>query len=61
MVNTFNIGYRFSQGNKTKNDLREIANSLTDLCLGKGKDLVVEKLDFRKKKSEMVSKKRSQI
>lgn len=57
MVNTFNIGYRFSQGNKTKNDLREIANSLTGLCLEKGKDLVVEKLDFRKKKSEMVSKK----
>lgn len=57
MVNTFNLNYRFGQGNKTKTDLINIANLLTDLCLEKGKDLVIERLDFRKKKAELISKK----
>lgn len=59
MVNTFNLNYRFGQGTKTKADLINIANLLTDLCLEKGKDLVVEKLDFRRKKAELISKKGS--
>ena len=57
MINTFNLNYRFGQGNKTKTDLINISNSLTNLCLEKGKDLVVERLDFRKKKAELISKK----
>ena len=55
MVNTFNIDYRFKQGNKTKNDLEKIACELTKYCLNTGKDLVIEKLNFSKTKDSIIS------
>ena len=55
MVNTFNIDYRFKQGNKTKTDLEKIVCELTKYCLETGKDLVVEKLNFSKTKDSIIS------
>ena len=57
MVNTFNIDYRFGSGNKTKNDLEIIIGKVVKEALDKGKDIVVEKLDFKVKRSELISKK----
>lgn len=57
LVNTFNLDYRFSRGNQTPEDFQKIAKQLTELCLAKGKDLVIEKLDFTKAKSTIISKK----
>lgn len=54
MINTFNIDYRFKQGNKTKTDLEKIACELTKYCLDTGKDLVVEKLNFSKTKDSII-------
>lgn len=44
--------YRFGSGNKTKNDLLLIINKLAELAIRTGKDLVVEDLNFLKKKSK---------
>ena len=44
--------YRFGSGNKTKNDLLSIINKLTELAIHTGKDIVVEDLNFLKKKSK---------
>lgn len=55
MIKTFNIDYRFKQGNKTKTDLEKIACTLTKYCLKTGKDLVVERLDFKKTKDSIIS------
>lgn len=55
--------YRFGSGNKTKNDLLLIINKLTELALKTGKDIVVEDLNFLKKKSKAIkgeSKERKQ-
>lgn len=46
--------YRFGSGNKTKNDLLLIINKLTELALKTGKDIVVEDLNFLKKKSKAI-------
>ena len=54
LINTFNLNYRFSQGNKTTSDLQLIANQLSEYCIAKGKDLAIENLNFKKKKGLMV-------
>ena len=56
LINTFNIKYRFRSGNKTESDFQYIAKILSDYCLEKGKDLVIENLKFDKKKASMVKK-----
>lgn len=60
LVNTFNIDYQYSKGNKTTNDFQYIASRLKDYCLSVGKDLAIEKLNFTKKKDKLISK-RSKI
>lgn len=57
LINTFNIDYQYSKGNETTNDFQYIATRLKDYCLNTGKDLVIEKLDFTKKKDDLISKK----
>ena len=57
LINTFNIDYQYSKGNETTNDFQYIATRLKDYCLNTGKDLVIEKLDFTKKKDNLISKK----
>ena len=56
LINTFNIDYQYSKGNQTKNDFQYIATRLKDYCLNTGKDLVIEKLNFTKKKDNLISK-----
>ena len=57
LINTFNIKYKYSKGNQTINDFQYIAIRLKDYCLKTGKDLVIEKLNFNKKKDNLISKK----
>ena len=57
LINTFNIDYQYSKGSETTNDFQYIATRLKDYCLNTGKDLVIEKLDFTKKKDDLISKK----
>lgn len=57
LINTFNIDYQYSKGNQTTNDFQYIATRLKDYCLNTGKDLVIEKLNFNKKKDSLISKK----
>ena len=54
LINTFNIKYRFRSGNKTESDFQYIAKILSDYCLEKGKDLVIENLKFDKEKANIV-------
>ena len=56
LINTFNIDYQYSKGNQTANDFQYIATKLKDYCLNTGKDLVIEKLNFTKKKDNVISK-----
>ena len=56
LINTFNIDYQYSKGNQTTNDFQSIATRLKDYCLNTGKDLVIEKLNFTKKKDNLISK-----
>ena len=56
LINTFNIDYQYSKGNKTTRDFQYIATKLKDYCLNVGKDLVIEKLNFTKKKDNLISK-----
>ena len=57
LINTFNIDYQYNKGNQTTNDFQYIATRLKDYCLNAGKDLVIENLDFTKKKDNLISKK----
>jgi len=56
LINTFNIDYRYAKGSQTTNDFHSIATSLKDYCLDTGKDLVIEKLNFNKKRDTLISK-----
>ena len=56
LINTFNIDYQYSKGNQTTNDFQCIATKLKDYCLNTGKDLVIENLNFTKKKDNLISK-----
>ena len=57
LINTFNIDYRYGKGNQTTNDFHSITTKLKDYCLDTGKDLVIEKLNFDKKRDTLISKK----
>ena len=57
LINTFNIDYRYGKGNQTTNDFQHIATRLKDYCLDVGKDLLIEKLNFDKKRDTLISKK----
>lgn len=57
LINTFNIDYKYGKGNKTTQDFQDIASKLKDYCLNTGKDLVIEKFNFDKKKDNLISKK----
>lgn len=56
LINTFNINYQYGKGNQTINDFQSIATILKDYCLNTDKDLVIEKLNFIKKKDNLISK-----
>ena len=57
MIQRYNLDYRFGTGYKTKNDLEIVIGQVIKEALEKGKDVVVEKLDFKVKRSELISKK----
>lgn len=50
------LPYRFKSGNKTKTDLQKIANDVTRLACQTGKDVCIENLDFRMRKSKTETK-----
>lgn len=52
LVDTDKIYYRFKQGNKTTNDLRQLANDIAIRCKTSNMSLAIENLDFGKKKSK---------
>lgn len=52
LINTDKIYYRFKQGNKTTNDLRQLAHDITTRCKENNMSLAIENLDFSKKKSK---------
>ena len=57
LINTFNIDYQYNKGNQTTNDFQHIATRLKYYCLNTGKDLVIEELNFNKKRDNLISKK----
>ena len=57
LINTFNINYQYNKGNQTTNNFQYIATRLKNYCLNTGKDLVIEKLNFNKKRDNLISKK----
>ena len=52
LINTNKIYYRFKQGNKTTNDLRQLAHDVATKCKENNVSLAIENLDFGKKKSK---------
>lgn len=56
LVKTKFLPYRFKLGGKTKTDLQNISNYVTRLALKTGKDVYIEDLDFKIKKSKTESK-----
>ena len=56
LVQTQFMPYRFKSGNKTKTDLQVVSNYVIKLALRKGKDVCIENLDFRAKKSKIEAK-----
>ena len=52
LINTDKIYYRFKQGNKTTNDLRQLALDIATRCKENNMSLAIENLDFGKKKSK---------
>ena len=53
LVRTQFLPYRFKSGNKTKTDLQKIANHVTALACQTGKDICIENLDFKTKRSKI--------
>ena len=56
MIDTDLIRYRFKSGNATQTDLELIANKVKERALAKGKDIVIENLNFKDTKAKTVSK-----
>ena len=54
LVGIDKMAYRFASGNQTENDLLLIINKLIKLAINTGKDIVVENLNFLKKKSKAI-------
>ena len=55
MIDTDLIRYRFKNGNATQTDLELIANKVKECALAKGKDIVIENLNFKDTKAKTVS------
>ena len=56
LVRTQTLPYRFKSGDKTKTDLQGVANHVVKLALQTGKDVSIEDLDFKTKKSKTESR-----
>ena len=56
LVRTQILPYRFKSGDKTTTDLQGIANRAVKLALRTGRDICIEDLDFKTKKSKTESK-----
>ena len=56
LVRTQVLPYRFKSGDKTTTDLQGVANRAVKLALQTGKDVCIEDLDFKMKKSKTESK-----
>lgn len=52
LIVTDKIYYRFKQGSKTTNDLRQLASDIATRCKANNMSLAIENLDFGKKKSK---------
>ena len=57
LVQTQFLPYRFKAGHKTKTDFQKIACHVIELARNTGKDICIENLDFKTKKSKNKSKK----
>ena len=57
LIKTDVVHYRFKQGNSTQTDFEKITNILVNRCLNTGKDLVIENLDFAKRKASTETRK----
>ena len=53
LINTDKIYYRFKKGNKTTNDLRQLAHDIAIRCKENNMSLAIENLDFGKKRSKI--------
>lgn len=53
LINIDKIYYRFKQGNKTTNDLRQLAHDIAIRCKENKMSLAIENLDFGKKRSKI--------
>ena len=53
LIRTQFLPYRFGSGNKTKTDLQKIANHVTALACQAGKNICIENLDFKTKRSKI--------
>ena len=56
LLQTQFLPYRFNSGNKTKTDLQRISSYVTELAHQTGKDVCIENLDFKTKKSKTETK-----
>lgn len=56
MIDTDLIRYRFKNGNATQTDLELIANKVKERALVKGKDIIIENLNFKDTKAKTISK-----
>ena len=56
LVRTQILPYRFKSGDKTKTDLQGVTNSIVELALQTGKDVCIEDLDFKTRKSKTETK-----
>lgn len=56
LVRTLFLPYRFKSGNKTKTDLQDIAHYVMRLASQTGKDVCIENLNFKTKKSKTETK-----
>lgn len=57
MVNGFRLNYRYGSGNKTQSDLERCLTKIKEYSLTTGKDVVIEDLDFIRKKSKQTKSK----
>lgn len=58
LINTDKIYYRFRHGNKAKNDLRVLADTVAKRCISTNSSLAIEDLDFAKKKTKAMKHKK---
>ena len=56
LVRTQFLPYRFKAGNKTKNDLEQIANHVKTLAIKTQKNICIENLNFKTTKAKIVGK-----